>query len=107
VTQYCFQGNNASAVPVAPSSLLGIGGYVPSAHIAGIHSYMMNSQGIPQPLTSSNSGVPQFGNFQAQSAVQPNVHWPNQLVSLFSRHLAYRSYYNHSVPILIWLFVLI
>ncbi|GJN15557.1 hypothetical protein PR202_gb02478 [Eleusine coracana subsp. coracana] len=72
------KGNNASAVPVAPSSLLGIGGYVPSAHIAGIHSYMMHPQGIPQPLTSPNSGVPQFGSFQSQSAIQQNLHWPNQ-----------------------------
>ncbi|TVU04729.1 hypothetical protein EJB05_47873 [Eragrostis curvula] len=70
--------NNASAVPVAPSSLLGIGGYVPSAHIAGMHSYMMHPQGIPQPLASPNSGVPQFGSFQSQSAIQPNLHWPNQ-----------------------------
>jgi hypothetical protein len=89
VTQYCFQGNNASAVPVAPSSLLGIGGYVPSAHIAGIHSYMMHPQGIPQPLASPNSGVPQFGSFQSQSAIQPNMNWPNQQVGLFSRHSAY------------------
>ncbi|XP_062194849.1 uncharacterized protein LOC133898249 isoform X2 [Phragmites australis] len=71
------QGNSASAVPF-PSSLLGIGGYVPSAHIAGMQSYMMHPQGIPQPLTSPNSGVPQFGSFQLQSAIQPNLHWPSQ-----------------------------
>ncbi|KAL6644426.1 hypothetical protein ACP70R_016034 [Stipagrostis hirtigluma subsp. patula] len=71
------KGNNASAVPV-PSSLLGVGGYVASAQIAGMHSYMMHPQGIPQPITSPNSGVPQFGSFQPQSAIQPNPHWPSQ-----------------------------
>nr|CAB3481622.1 unnamed protein product [Digitaria exilis] len=76
VTFINFQGNSASAVPV-PSSLLGIGGYAPSAHITGLHSYMIH-QGIPQPLASPNSGVPQFGSFQSQSATQPNLHWANQ-----------------------------
>ncbi|TKW11556.1 hypothetical protein SEVIR_6G239600v4 [Setaria viridis] len=70
------KGNNASAVPV-PSSLLGIGGYAPPGHITGLHSYMIH-QGIPQPLASPNSGVPQFGSFQSQSTIQPNLHWANQ-----------------------------
>ncbi|XP_062191971.1 uncharacterized protein LOC133895568 isoform X2 [Phragmites australis] len=72
------KGNNTSAVPVVPSSLVGIGGYVPSAYISGMHSYMMHPQGIPQPLTSPNSGAPQFGSFQSQSTSQPNLHWPSQ-----------------------------
>ncbi|OEL32885.1 hypothetical protein BAE44_0006097, partial [Dichanthelium oligosanthes] len=70
------KGNNASAVPV-PSSLLGIGGYAPPAHITGLHSYMIH-QGLPQPLASPNSGVPQFGSFQSQSTIQQNPHWANQ-----------------------------
>jgi hypothetical protein len=70
------KGNNASAVPI-PSSLLGIGGYAPPAHITGLQSYMIH-QGIPQPLASPNSGVPQFGSFQSQSTIQPNLHWANQ-----------------------------
>jgi hypothetical protein len=74
---YFFQGNNASAVPVP--SLLGIGG--PAAHIAAMHSFMIHPQGIPQPLASPNSGVPQFGCFQSQSTIQPNSHWPNQQVN--------------------------
>ncbi|CAL5013897.1 unnamed protein product [Urochloa decumbens] len=69
------KGNNASAVPI-PSSLLGISGY-PPAHITGLQSYMIH-QGIPQPLASPNSGVPQFGSFQSQSTVQPNLQWANQ-----------------------------
>ncbi|XP_021320281.1 uncharacterized protein LOC8060899 isoform X1 [Sorghum bicolor] len=68
------KGNNASAVPVP--SLLGIGG--PAAHIAAMHSFMIHPQGIPQPLASPNSGVPQFGSFQSQSMIQPNSHWSNQ-----------------------------
>jgi len=74
-----FQGNNASAVPVP--SLLGIGG--PAAHIAAMHSFMIHPQGIPQPLASPNSAVPQFGSFQSQSMIQPNSHWPNQQVNYF------------------------
>jgi hypothetical protein len=75
----CFQGNsNASPVPVVPSSLLGIGGFVPSAQIAGMHSYMMHPQGVPPSLASPNSAVPQFGSFQSQSTIQPNMQWPNQ-----------------------------
>ncbi|XP_039814399.1 uncharacterized protein LOC120677316 [Panicum virgatum] len=70
------KGNNASAVPI-PSSLLGIGSYAPPAHITGLQSYMIH-QGIPQPLASPNSGVPQFGSFQSQSTIQPNIHWANQ-----------------------------
>ncbi|KAL5230373.1 hypothetical protein ABZP36_029149 [Zizania latifolia] len=74
-----IKGNsNASAVPVVPSSLLGIGGFVPSAQIAGMHSYIMHPQGVPPSLASPNSAVPQFGNFQSQSTIQPNMQWPNQ-----------------------------
>lgn len=77
----CFQGNsNASPVPVVPPSLLGIGGFVPSAQIAGMHSYMMHPQGVPPSLASPNSAVPQFGSFQSQSTIQPNMQWPNQQV---------------------------
>jgi len=76
---FFFQGNNASAVPVP--SLLGIGG--PAAHIAAMHSFMIHPQGIPQPLASPNSAVPQFGSFQSQSMIQPNSHWPNQQVNYF------------------------
>ncbi|KAL6900672.1 hypothetical protein ACP4OV_005348 [Aristida adscensionis] len=72
-----IKANNTSAVSVPPS-LLGVGGYVPSAHMSGMHSYMMHPQGIPQPLASPNSGVPQFGSFQSQSTIQPNPHWPAQ-----------------------------
>ncbi|CAO2170132.1 unnamed protein product [Urochloa humidicola] len=70
------KGSNASAVPI-PSSLLGISGYPPAAHITGLQSYMIH-QGIPQPLASPNSGVPQFGSFQSQSTIQPNLNWANQ-----------------------------
>uniref|UniRef100_A0A0D9XAF0 DUF7725 domain-containing protein n=1 Tax=Leersia perrieri TaxID=77586 RepID=A0A0D9XAF0_9ORYZ len=74
-----IKGNsNASAVPVVPSSLLGIGGFVPSAQIAGMHSYMMHPQGVPPSLASPTSPVPQFGTFQSQSTTQPNLQWPNQ-----------------------------
>ncbi|KAJ1269473.1 hypothetical protein BS78_07G214500 [Paspalum vaginatum] len=69
------KGNNPSAVPI-PSSLLGAGG--PPAHIAAMHSYVIHPPGIPQPLASPNSGLPQFGSFQLQSTIQPNLHWPNQ-----------------------------
>lgn len=77
------QGNSASAIPV-PSSLLGIGG--PAAHIAAMHSFMIHPQGIPQPLASPNSGVPQFGSFQSQPTVQPNLHWPTQQVITFLKY---------------------
>ncbi|KAG8087783.1 hypothetical protein GUJ93_ZPchr0010g8058 [Zizania palustris] len=74
-----IKGNsNASAVPVVPSSLLGIGSFVPSAQITGMHSYIMHPQGVPPSLASPNSAVPQFGNFQSQSTIQPNLQWPNQ-----------------------------
>ncbi|KAL5221269.1 hypothetical protein ABZP36_025982 [Zizania latifolia] len=70
--------SNVSAVPVVPSSLLGIGGFVPSAQIAGMHSYMMHPQGVPPSLASPNSAVPQFGSFQSQLTTQPNLQRPNQ-----------------------------
>ncbi|XP_010235365.1 uncharacterized protein LOC100831359 isoform X2 [Brachypodium distachyon] len=70
------KGNNAHAVPVVPSSLLGIGGFVPPGQMAGMHSYMLHPQGIAQSLAPPNSGVPQFGTFQP--SIQPSVHWPNQ-----------------------------
>ncbi|KAE8804918.1 hypothetical protein D1007_18932 [Hordeum vulgare] len=70
-----FKGNNAHAVPVVPP-LLGLSGFVPSGQMAGMHSYMLHPQGIPQSLASPNSGVPQFGTFQP--TVQPSLHWLNQ-----------------------------
>ncbi|KAF7101331.1 hypothetical protein CFC21_102695 [Triticum aestivum] len=47
-----------------------------SFKMAGMHSYMLHPQGIPQSLASPNSGVPQFGTFQP--TIQPTLHWPNQ-----------------------------
>ncbi|KAF7095570.1 hypothetical protein CFC21_097708 [Triticum aestivum] len=47
-----------------------------SFKMAGMHSYMLHPQGIPQSLASPNSGVPQFGTFQP--TIQPTMHWPNQ-----------------------------
>ncbi|XP_048545807.1 uncharacterized protein LOC125524820 isoform X1 [Triticum urartu] len=74
-TNDSFKGNNAHAVPVVPS-LLGLSGFVPPGQMAGMHSYMLHPQGIPQSLASPNSGVPQFGTFQP--TIQPTMHWPNQ-----------------------------
>ena len=56
-------------------------------HITGLQSYMIH-QGIPQPLASPNSGVPQFGSFQSQSTIQPNIHWANQQVITFLKRFA-------------------
>uniref|UniRef100_A0ACD5Y8G3 Uncharacterized protein n=1 Tax=Avena sativa TaxID=4498 RepID=A0ACD5Y8G3_AVESA len=66
----------AHPVPAVPSSLLGLGGFAPPGQMAGMHSYMLHPQGIPQSLASPNSGIPQFGTFQP--TVQPSLHWPNQ-----------------------------
>ncbi|CAM0911766.1 unnamed protein product [Alopecurus aequalis] len=71
-----IKGNNPHPVPMVPSSLLGIGGFVPPGQMAGMHSYMLHPQGIPQSLASPNSGVPQFGTFHP--TIQPSLHWPNQ-----------------------------
>ena len=82
-----FQGNNAHAVPVVPS-LLGLSGFVPPGQMAGMHSYMLHPQGIPQSLASPNSGVPQFGTFQP--TIQPTMHWPNQQVIYYThKHFVY------------------
>lgn len=51
----------------------------------------MIHQGIPQPLASPNSGVPQFGSFQSQSTIQPNLHWANQQVTTFFKHFAHHN----------------
>jgi hypothetical protein len=51
----------------------------------------MIHQGIPQPLASPNSGVPQFGSFQSQSTIQPNLHWANQQVITFLKYFAHRN----------------
>ena len=51
----------------------------------------MIHQGIPQPLASPNSGVPQFGSFQSQSTIQPNIHWANQQVITFLKHFAHHN----------------
>jgi len=71
-----FAKGYAHPVPAVPSSLLGLGGFAPPGQMAGMHSYMLHPQGIPQSLASPNSGLPQFGTFQP--TVQPSLHWPNQ-----------------------------
>ncbi|KAM0913303.1 hypothetical protein ACQ4PT_012248 [Festuca glaucescens] len=70
------KGYNSHPVPPVPSPLLGVGGFVPPGQMAGMHSYMLHPQGIPQSLASPNSGIPQFGTFQP--TIQPSLHWPNQ-----------------------------
>jgi hypothetical protein len=73
---YYFQVYNTHPVPAVPSSLFGVGGFVPPRQMAGMLSYMLHPHGIPQSLASPNYGVPHFDTFQP--TVQPRIHWSNQ-----------------------------
>ncbi|KAL6661014.1 hypothetical protein ACP70R_000398 [Stipagrostis hirtigluma subsp. patula] len=79
------KGNNTPAVPV-PSSLLGVGGYVPSAQIAGLHSYMMHPQDnctlAEAQNVSQTQGETNYQSSQSdQVALQPDAVKDDELSS--------------------------
>ncbi|KAF8412070.1 hypothetical protein HHK36_000023 [Tetracentron sinense] len=72
--------NQVPGVPVAPSSLFGMGAYLPSGHVAPLHPFVMHQQGVPHSVPSTNSNVTQsqVGHFQPIPAISSHQQWQNQ-----------------------------
>ncbi|OAY80331.1 hypothetical protein ACMD2_23659 [Ananas comosus] len=88
---------HSSGVPVVPSSLLGVGAFFPPGQMAAMHPYVMQPQGVPQSVTSTNSPVPpsQLGHLQPASAT-PHHHWPDQQVAFDVSQVPNQTHYQSS-----------
>ncbi|KAJ4956582.1 hypothetical protein NE237_013365 [Protea cynaroides] len=86
VAPFVTSGNSSTkndhvpGVPIASSSLLGMGTYLPAGQMTTLHPFIMHQQGVPQPVPSSKSHVFQsiVNHFQPLSAMPSPPHWQNQ-----------------------------
>nr|CAD1821787.1 unnamed protein product [Ananas comosus var. bracteatus] len=89
---------HSSGVPVVPSSLLGVSAFFPPGQMAAMHPYVMQPQGVPQSVTSTNSPVPpsQLGHLQPASATPSHHHWPDQQVAFDVSQVPNQTHYQSS-----------
>ncbi|XP_043716460.1 epidermal growth factor receptor substrate 15 homolog isoform X2 [Telopea speciosissima] len=74
------KNDHVPGVPVVPSSLLGMGTYLPPGQMTALHPFIMHQQGVPQSVPSTESHVPQsnVNHFPPVSAISSHPHWQNQ-----------------------------
>ncbi|XP_008784462.2 uncharacterized protein LOC103703392 isoform X2 [Phoenix dactylifera] len=74
------KSEHVPGVPVVPSSILGIGVFLPPGQMTSLHPYVMHPQGVPQSASSTNSPIPppQMGHFQPLSTIPAHEQWQNE-----------------------------
>ncbi|XP_010940952.1 uncharacterized protein [Elaeis guineensis] len=74
------KSEHISGVPVVPSSIVGIGAFLPPGQMTSLHPYLMHPQGVPQSASSTNSSIPQpqMGHFQPLSTIPAHQQWQNE-----------------------------
>ncbi|OVA14768.1 hypothetical protein BVC80_1819g95 [Macleaya cordata] len=104
-TAFASTGNGStktdqvSVVPVVPSSMFGIGAYVPPGQVTALHPFVMHQQGVPSSVPSANVHIPQshMGHFQSMPAISSHPQWQNQqAVSEESSQISSQSQYQLS-----------
>ncbi|XP_042480701.1 uncharacterized protein LOC122061496 isoform X2 [Macadamia integrifolia] len=86
VAPFVATGNSSTmndhipGVPVVPSSLLGMGTYLPPGQMTALHPFIMHQQGVPQSVPSTESHVPQsnVNHFLPVSTMSSHPHWQDQ-----------------------------
>lgn len=78
-----FQSQQVPGVPVVPSSVLGMGTFIPSGPVIAPHPYVVHPQGAPQSVASASSHLSQnqMGYFQPVPGLS-HQHWHSQQVSI-------------------------
>ncbi|WOL18134.1 hypothetical protein Cni_G26927 [Canna indica] len=88
-----------SNVPIMPSSIVGINAFIPPGQMTSMLPYVMNQQGVPQSVASTNSPILQshMGIFQPMPVVPPQQHWQNQQSLLDISKMPSQSNYTSSL----------
>nr|XP_029117926.1 uncharacterized protein LOC105035945 isoform X3 [Elaeis guineensis] len=75
-----IKSEHAPGVPIVPSSIIGMGSFLPPGQMAALHPYVMHPQGVSQSVSSTNSPIPQpqMGHFQPLSTIPAHQQWQNQ-----------------------------
>ncbi|MQM08256.1 hypothetical protein Taro_041109 [Colocasia esculenta] len=73
------KSEHVPGVPVVPSSMLGMGAFLPPGQVIAPHPFVMHPHGS-QSVAQANSHVPQsqIGYFQSVPTVSSQQHWQNQ-----------------------------
>ncbi|XP_043721925.1 uncharacterized protein LOC122669249 isoform X3 [Telopea speciosissima] len=104
VAPFVTTGNSSTkndhipGVPVVPSSLLGVGTYLPPGQMTALHPFIMHQQGVLQSVPSSNSHVPQsnVNHFQPVSAMSSHQHWQYQQAASEGSQMSNQNQYQPS-----------
>ncbi|XP_077239559.1 uncharacterized protein LOC143880434 isoform X4 [Tasmannia lanceolata] len=90
--------DHASGVPLLPSSILGMGAFIPTGQVPALHPFVTHQQGVPQSVPPANSHVPQIhvGHFQSVPSISSHQHWQNQQVVPESSQISNQNQYQHS-----------
>ncbi|XP_026665923.2 uncharacterized protein LOC103721343 isoform X3 [Phoenix dactylifera] len=75
-----IKSEHGAGVPVVPSSIIGMGAFLPPGQMTALHPYVMHPQGVPQSVSSTNSPIPQsqMGHFQPLSTIPAHQQRQNQ-----------------------------
>ncbi|KAJ4952906.1 hypothetical protein NE237_029738 [Protea cynaroides] len=92
------KNDHVPGVPVAPSSLLGVGTYLPPGQMTALHPFIMHQQGVLQSLPTTNSHVPQsnMNHFQPVSPMSSHPHWQNQQAAPEGSQMSNQNQYQPS-----------
>ncbi|KAL5737025.1 hypothetical protein ACOSQ2_031813 [Xanthoceras sorbifolium] len=71
------QTDRVPAVPIGPSSLLGLPTYLPPGQVPALHSFIMHQQGVPHSLPS-HVAQSHVGHFHSMPTMSPLQQWQNQ-----------------------------
>ncbi|KAK9145775.1 hypothetical protein Sjap_005678 [Stephania japonica] len=75
------KAEHSAGVPIVPpSSLLGMGAYIPPGQMTAMHPFLVHQQGIQHSLQSVNSHVPpsHAGHYQTVPGISSHQQWHNQ-----------------------------
>lgn len=73
--------DHVPGLSVVPSSILGMGPFLPPGQVTTLHPFVMHQQAMPQNVTSANSHIPHshVGHFQSMPAMSSHhQHWQSQ-----------------------------
>ncbi|MCL7031961.1 hypothetical protein MKW94_026652 [Papaver nudicaule] len=86
-----------AGVHLVPSSLFGIGAYGLPGQVAALHPFVMQQQGAPPSVASTNTHIPQshLGQLQSGPAISFHPQWENQQAVSESSQISSQSQYQH------------
>ncbi|XXG68087.1 hypothetical protein AAC387_Pa06g1260 [Persea americana] len=90
--------DHAPGVPVVPSSIIGMGAFLPPGQVPTLHSFVMHQQAVPHSVTPANSPIPQshVGHFQSTPSISSHQHLQSKQVIAESSQAPNQTQYKPS-----------